>query len=127
MCGSYNEISDWWKGVQNILVDSTNPFNALTAALACRAVTIGIQINKDHLQNSFKDDNGNEKEDEKNGNKLEKVAENKEKSSTSKEKDKNDDELVNTGDWEKVSKDTCQFSMLMGTLEDISVLDAVVR
>lgn len=99
--------------------------------MACRAVTIGIQINKDHLQSSFKDDNGNEKEDEKNGNKPEKVKKNKKlEASSSKDGVKtedDEDQSLNIGDWEKVSKDTCQFSLLIGTLEDICVLDAVVR
>lgn len=104
----------------------------MTAALVCRAVTIDKQINKDRLQNSFKDDNGNEKEDEKNGNKSEKLDEAKSKEKNSSpdrdEKEEEDDEkAMNISDWEKVSKDTCQFSLLMGTLEDISVLDAVVR
>lgn len=105
-------------------MNSSNPFSALTAAMACRAVSITMQRNKDRLQTSFKDNNGNEGEDEKNGNKTEKMEEdndNKDNSSPEEET------VSNISDWVNVSKDTCQFSLLIGNLEDITVLDAIIR
>lgn len=123
ICTSYNETSYWWQDVRSILIESDNPFNALTAAMACRAVSITMQRNKDRLQTSFKDGNGNEGDDEKNGNKLEKMEEDDEKEDNSSP----EESVCNISDWENVSSDTCQFSLLIGHLEDIAVLDAIVR
>lgn len=105
-------------------MESDNPFNALTAAMACRAVSVTMQRNKDRLQTSFKDNNGNEEDDEKNGNEPEKMEEDDEKEDNSSPEDES---VSNISDWENVSKDTCQFSLLIGNLEDIAVLDAIVR
>ncbi|OAD61467.1 Rab3 GTPase-activating protein non-catalytic subunit [Eufriesea mexicana] len=86
ICAENNEISLWWKKVRNILVDSTNPFNALSAALMCRAVAMSIEGSKEKY-----------------------------------------DEVYNlTNEWENVTKDSCQFTLLIGNLEDITILDAVV-
>ncbi|KAL7296960.1 hypothetical protein TKK_0009400 [Trichogramma kaykai] len=117
-----NEASRWWKDVQNILIQSTQPFNALTAAIACRAVAASMQRNKDTMKTTFfKDDNGND--DEKNGNKLEKMDESADREDMSSIEDET---ISNHSDWENVSKDTCQFSLLAGNLEDIAILDAIV-
>ncbi|OXU28898.1 hypothetical protein TSAR_008176 [Trichomalopsis sarcophagae] len=123
ICTSYNEVSYWWRDVRNILMESDNPFNALTAAMACRAVSISMQRNKDQLQTSFKDDNGNEGDGEKNVNEPEKMEEDDEKEDNSSPEEES---VSNISDWENVSKDTCQFSLLIGNLEDIAVLDAIV-
>ncbi|XP_014218423.1 rab3 GTPase-activating protein regulatory subunit isoform X2 [Copidosoma floridanum] len=120
---SYNEVSTWWKDVQNILIHSEYPFNALTAAMACRAVSVNIQRNKDRLVASFKDDNGNDKEDDKNGNKSGSMKEDKEKDDNSSPEEET---IGNISDWENVSRDACQFSLLIGNLEDISILNAIV-
>jgi hypothetical protein len=39
-----------------------------------------------------------------------------------------DDEThSSTSEWENVSRDTCQWSLLIGQLEDVALLDAVLR
>ncbi|KZC10899.1 Rab3 GTPase-activating protein non-catalytic subunit [Dufourea novaeangliae] len=95
ICAENNEISLWWKNVRTILSDSTNPFNALTAALACRAVATCLEKYKE---------------------KCEPVP-----------NAKLNDEMYNlTSEWENVTKDSCQFTLLIGNLEDITILDAIV-
>lgn len=114
---SYNKVSIWWKKVQDVLLNSEYPFNALTAAMVCRAVSVSIQRNKDRsLAGCYKDcdDNKNDFEE-----KLKKT--NRDDKSSSEEEIMN-----NIGDWENVSRDACQFSLLIGNLEDISILDAIV-
>jgi hypothetical protein len=39
-----------------------------------------------------------------------------------------DDEThSSTSEWENVSRDTCQWSLLIGQLEDVALLDTVLR
>ncbi|XP_011502639.1 PREDICTED: rab3 GTPase-activating protein non-catalytic subunit [Ceratosolen solmsi marchali] len=123
ICTSYNEVSRWWRDVRNILINSTDPFNALTAAMACRAVSITMQKNKDRLQTSIKSDfNENEAEDEKVISKSEKLV----RDNVKEDGNSSPEEVSNLNDWESVSKDTCQFSLLIGNLEDVAILNAIV-
>lgn len=112
--------------MRNILSESSNPFNALTAAMVCRAVAMTIEKNKDKAAYSskVKDDNGNEGEDAENGNSVEKMEENPDKES---EQTPEEETYSSASEWENVSKDTCQFTSLIGNLEDITILHAVVR
>lgn len=121
ICPETNEISLWWKKVRNILSDSTNPFNALSAALMCRAVAMSIEKYKERSCNESEDDNDQGKTDVENANSPKEIKQ---------EQDhvKVDDEVYNlTGEWENVTKDSCQFTLLIGNLEDITILDAIVR
>lgn len=114
----------WWKNVRNILSDSTNPFNALTAGLACRAVAMSLEKCKDKRNNKVQDNNGNEEDDIKNVNELTEVKPLRDSISNL----KLDDEAYNlTSEWENVTNDSCQFTLLIGNLEDITILDAIVR
>ncbi|XP_066592229.1 rab3 GTPase-activating protein non-catalytic subunit [Prorops nasuta] len=123
ICADYNETSSWWRNVRHVLAESTNPFNALTATLACRAVAVTLESYKDKLRNTKEnDDNGNEDEDKENGN----IGEHSEKCEEKRILVPEEESLNSSNDWENVSKDTCQFSLLAGNLEDITVLQAVV-
>ncbi|XP_043526557.1 rab3 GTPase-activating protein non-catalytic subunit isoform X1 [Frieseomelitta varia] len=122
ICAEYNEISLWWKKVRNILLDSTNPFNALTAALMCRAVAMSIERYKEKCNNKTEDNNDQEEKDVENKNDLEEG-----KHQDSVNNSKSNDEIYNlTNEWENITKDTCQFTLLIGNLEDITILDAIV-
>lgn len=125
ICVEYNEVSLWWKTVRTILTESTKPFNALTAALACRAIAIILEKYKEKLQNQkLLETNGNEGEDIKNINNVTNIdkTENKPSDITP------DDEMYSSiSEWENVSNDTCQFTLLIGNLEDITILNAVIR
>lgn len=124
ICAENNEISSWWREMRSILSDSTNPFNALTAAMVCRAVAIVIEKTRDKAYvNKVKDDNGNEGEDAENGNSVEKMEENLDKESG---QTPEEETYSSTSEWENLSKDTCQFTSLIGNLEDITILHAVV-
>ncbi|XP_076636420.1 rab3 GTPase activating protein isoform X2 [Colletes latitarsis] len=108
ICAEYNEISLWWKNVRNILSDSTNSFNALSAALACRAVAMFLVKHKEKWVDKIQDNNDTEK--------IECVS-----------NLKLDNEIYNlTSEWENVTKDSCQFTLLIGNLEDITILDAII-
>lgn len=125
ICVEYNETSQWWKNVRTILTESTKPFNALTAALTCRAIAVIMERYKEKLQNQKSlGTDGDEGEDIKNGNNMIKLND-----VESKAIDITPDEETysSTSEWENVSKDTCQFTLLIGNLEDITVLDAVVK
>ncbi|XP_076244895.1 rab3 GTPase activating protein isoform X2 [Calliopsis andreniformis] len=123
ICVEYNEISMWWKNVRSILSDSTNPFNALTAALACRAVAMSLEKYKEKHSNKTEDNNDNEKGDVKNVDELTEVKQLEDNVSNL----KLDDEVYNlTSEWENVTNDSCQFTLLIGNLEDITILDAIV-
>lgn len=146
ICVDYNEISCWWKEVRNILTDSSNPFHALTAALACRAVGMRLENNSGlsnierptdnngnegtKVKNINEDENGKSVEKEergessKNGNQGKKMEESQEKEVTSSTEDETHS---SSSEWENVSKDTCQFSLLIANLEDITILSAIVR
>ena len=125
ICVDCNEISSWWKEVRNILSQSSNPFQALTAALACRAVGMRLENNLG-LSNS-EDETGisaEKGENSKNGNEEKEGEETREKENTS---SSGDETHSSFSDWENVSKDTCQFSLLIANLEDITILNAIVR
>lgn len=38
-----------------------------------------------------------------------------------------DETYSSTSEWENVSKDTCQFTLLIGNLEDITVLNTIIK
>nr|XP_012216087.1 PREDICTED: rab3 GTPase-activating protein non-catalytic subunit isoform X1 [Linepithema humile] len=124
ICTEYNEISLWWRNVRTTLTESTKPFNALTAALACRAIGMTLEKYKEKLQNQkLSEANGNEGEDVKNGNNVTEVDEVEKKSS---DVTPDDETYSSISEWENVSNDTCQFTLLIGNLEDITILSAVV-
>ncbi|XP_054006730.1 rab3 GTPase-activating protein non-catalytic subunit [Hylaeus anthracinus] len=123
ICAKYNEISLWWKNVRNILSDSTNPFNALSAALACRAVAMSLEKYKEKCVDKSQDNNDIEEKDVKNENNLTEVQEVEDRVNDL----KLDNETYNlSSEWENVTKDSCQFTLLIGNLEDITILDAIV-
>ncbi|EGI58384.1 Rab3 GTPase-activating protein non-catalytic subunit [Acromyrmex echinatior] len=124
ICVEYNEVSSWWKNVRTILTESTKPFNAFTAALACRATAMTLEKYKEKLQNEKRlENNGNEDEDIKNGNNVTKTDEIQIKSN---DVTPDDETYSSISEWENVSNDTCQFALLIGNLEDIAVLNAVI-
>lgn len=111
--------------MRTILTESTKPFNALTAAMACRAIAVIAERYKERLQSQkslgIDEDEG---EDIKNGNNAAKADEVESKAN---DITPDDETYSSTSEWENVSKDTCQFTLLIGNLEDITVLNAVVR
>ncbi|XP_017879707.1 rab3 GTPase-activating protein non-catalytic subunit isoform X3 [Ceratina calcarata] len=124
ICAEYNEISLWWKKVRNILADSINPFNALTAALVCRAVAMSVEKYREKCVNEIQSNDDQGIKDIKKENDLNvEVEQHRDYVSNL----KSDDEVYNlTSEWENVTKDSCQFTLLIGNLEDITILDAVV-
>ncbi|XP_068975314.1 rab3 GTPase-activating protein non-catalytic subunit isoform X1 [Bombus flavifrons] len=123
ICAEYNEISLWWKKVRNILLDSTNPFNALTAALMCRAVAMSVEKYREKCNNKTEDNNVQEEKGIKNENDMKEIKQHQDSVNNL----KSDDEVYNlTNEWEDITKDTCQFTLLIGNLEDIAILDAIV-
>lgn len=125
ICVEYNEVSSWWKNVRTALSESTKPFNALTAALACRAISVTLEKHKEKLQyQKLLEINGKEGEDIKNGNDIAKVDKMETKSS---DVTPDDETYSSISEWENVSNDTCQFTLLTGNLEDITILDAIIR
>ncbi|XP_050481312.1 rab3 GTPase-activating protein non-catalytic subunit isoform X2 [Bombus huntii] len=123
ICAEYNEISLWWKKVRNILLDSTNPFNALTAALMCRAVAMSVEKYREKCNKKTEDNNVQEEKGIKNKNDMKEIKQHQDSINNL----KSDDELYNlTNEWEDITKDTCQFTLLIGNLEDIAILDAIV-
>lgn len=125
ICAEYNEVSLWWKNVRTTLTESTKSFNALTAALACRAISMTLEKYKEKLQNhKLSEANGNKREDVKNGNNVNEVDEIEKKSS---DVTPDDETYSSISEWENVSNDTCQFTLLIGNLEDITILNAVIR
>lgn len=128
ICVEYNEISLWWKNVRAILTECTKPFNALTAALACRATAMTLEKYKERLQSqkvAQLENNGNEEENVKNGNTVTKidVLENNKPNDVTPD----DETYSSISEWENVSNDTCQFALLIGNLEDITILNAIIR
>lgn len=125
ICVEYNEVSLWWKNVRTILTESIKPFNALTAALACRAIAMILEKHKEKLQNQkLLETNGNEGEDNKNINNITDLDETENKPS---DITPDDETYSSISEWENVSNDTCQFTLLIGNLEDITILNAVIR
>ncbi|XP_011310795.1 rab3 GTPase-activating protein non-catalytic subunit [Fopius arisanus] len=84
------EISSWWVDIRGILMGSSRPFQALTAALACRSVEIRQQNRRDMLSNY-----------EMKG-------------------------AIPEG-WKNLSNETCQFTLLIGNLEDVALLNAITN
>lgn len=125
ICAEYNEVSSWWRNIRTALSESTKPFNTLTAALACRAIGMTLEKHKETLQyQKLLEANGNEGEDIKSGNDISKVDKMETKSS---DVTPDDETYSSISEWENVSNDTCQFTLLIGNLEDITILDAIVR
>ncbi|XP_063982787.1 rab3 GTPase-activating protein non-catalytic subunit [Diachasmimorpha longicaudata] len=89
-------ISSWWGDIRSILMASPRPFQALTAALACRTVEISQQKRRDWIYN--KDGEAGESCDSEKGQ-----------------------------EWENITNDTCQFTLLIGNLEDVSLLNAIIN
>lgn len=122
ICAEYNEISLWWRKVRNILSDSMNPFNAFIAALVCRAVAMSVEKVKEKCSNNAQDNNAKGKDVSNSDDLLE-----RKKLVDSVSKLKLDDEVYSlTGEWENVTKDSCHFTVLIGNLEDITILDAIL-
>jgi len=124
ICVGYNEISLWWKNVRTILTESTKPFNAFTAALACRATAMTLEKYKEKLQNQKQLGNNGNEEEEKDGNDVIKTNEMQSKPN---DVTLDDETYSSINEWENVSNDTCQFALLIGNLEDITILNAVIR
>ncbi|CAL7946204.1 unnamed protein product [Xylocopa violacea] len=123
ICGEYNEMSLWWKKVRNILSDSTNPFNALCAALMCRAVAMSVEKYKEKCINKTQDNDDQERKDINNENDSKEMQQHRDYVCSL----KSDDEVCNlASEWENITKDSCQFTLLIGNLEDITILDAIV-
>ncbi|XP_026732336.1 rab3 GTPase-activating protein regulatory subunit [Trichoplusia ni] len=78
---AYNEISTWWQGIRDILVEMPCPLRSMTVAMACKAVS--------------------------------KIFETK-----TQEKD---EEI-----WESVTKENAKWGILIGKLEDISILSIIL-
>ncbi|XP_012523480.2 rab3 GTPase-activating protein non-catalytic subunit isoform X1 [Monomorium pharaonis] len=122
----YNEVSSWWKSVRAILTESTKPFNAFTAALACRATAIALEKYKEKLQNEkrFGNNENQDEQDIKNGNNPTKIDEMESKPTNDITPD--DETYSSISEWENVSNDTCQFTLLIGNLEDVAILNAII-
>lgn len=128
ICVEYNEVSLWWKNVRAILTESTKPFNAFTAALACRAIVVTLEKYNERLQSqkiakleSNRDEEGNVK----NGNGVTKIG--VLESDKPSDVTPDDETYSSISEWENVSNDTCQFALLIGNLEDIAILSAIVK
>nr|CAD7424763.1 unnamed protein product [Timema monikensis] len=106
----YNELSPWWRSVRSQLMDSTNPLMALTGAMVCRAVALSVERTKESAwSDPVEDVEKNRREGE------EKVS------------FPDEDTHSSCSEWENVSHDSCQWTLLIGQLEDVAVLDAVIR
>ncbi|XP_011867748.1 PREDICTED: rab3 GTPase-activating protein non-catalytic subunit isoform X2 [Vollenhovia emeryi] len=118
ICVEYNEVSLWWRNVRAILTESTRPFSAFTAALACRATAMTLERYKERLQSQKSAKLGNSEE----GVTKTDVLENNKPNDVTPD----DETYSSISEWENVSNDTCQFALLIGNLEDIAILSAVV-
>ncbi|XP_034944441.1 rab3 GTPase-activating protein non-catalytic subunit [Chelonus insularis] len=119
ICVDYSQVSSWWNDARIILMNSNVPLQACTAALACRSVAVTLQKMKDLKdQKLIQSDEFSEQDN--NGNSLKKRVEvdNKPKA--------NESQGSPTGEWESVSKDVCQFSLIIGNLEDIANLYSII-
>lgn len=72
----YNEISPWWQGIRDILVDMSCPLRSMIVAMACKAVSRIFESREDA--------------------------------------------------WESVTKENAKWGLLIGKLEDISILSIVL-
>lgn len=128
ICVEYNEVSLWWNDVRAILTESTKPFDAFTAALACRAIAVTLEKYKERSRSrklAKLESNGDEEDDVRNGNGVTEidVLENDEPSDVTPD----DETYGSISEWENVSDDSCRFALLIGNLEDIAILNAVVK
>lgn len=84
-----------------------------------------LEKHKEKLQSQkLLETNGNEGEDVKNINNGTNIDETENKSS---DITPDDETYSSISEWENVSNDTCQFTLLIGSLEDITILNAVIR
>lgn len=83
----YNSTSKFWSEIREMLANSTHPFPAHIAALACHTVSQRIEQERE-LQSSNPDDSM---------------------------------EI-----WEKLTQENCEWSVLIGKLEDVSLLNIVL-
>ncbi|XP_043278054.1 rab3 GTPase-activating protein non-catalytic subunit isoform X2 [Venturia canescens] len=125
ICVEYNEISSWWSDVRFTLAESNKPFQALTAALACRAVATNFQRSKDSMGKKVTDDNGNERDEDlvNNANVSDKTPNPPVPEGNSSPED---EMFSSASEWENMSRDACQFTELIASLEDITILNAVL-
>ncbi|KAI4480653.1 hypothetical protein M0804_010206 [Polistes exclamans] len=123
ICVDYNESSLWWKDVRTVLTESLNPLHAYTAALACRAVAVTLEKYKDKTYNTTEETCDSNKNDADNNDPQAKVDKNSEKSNLI----AHEEIYSSINEWENISKDTCQFTLLIGNLEDVMVLNTIVR
>ncbi|KAJ9600993.1 hypothetical protein L9F63_000831, partial [Diploptera punctata] len=113
ICAEYNDLSSWWQEVRNILMESINSFMALTAAIVCRAVALYIEKEKESK--------GIVREDKSNG-----VTSDTSPQQLSSATSPEDETHSSASEWENVSRDTCQWSLLISQLEDVALLDTVL-
>ncbi|XP_023289091.1 rab3 GTPase-activating protein non-catalytic subunit isoform X2 [Orussus abietinus] len=127
VCAKDNEVSTWWHEVRGMLTECSKPFNSLTAAMACRAVSITLEKKRDLFDQS--------KRMESHGVETMGLPDTSEPEGLEKqkytEKESSSNDALNTmcnlkSDWETVSKDGCQFTVLISHLEDLTILDYVV-
>ncbi|XP_067009858.2 rab3 GTPase-activating protein non-catalytic subunit isoform X1 [Anabrus simplex] len=119
ICAEYNELSSWWREIRTYLMESTNPFMALTSAIVCRAVALSVEKAKDlkHSKTPVVPVPAPEKTD--NGGSGD--------SSQDMSMSPDDETHSSVSEWENVSRDTCQWTVLIGQLEDLALLDAVLK
>lgn len=125
ICVDCNENSLWWKDVRTILTESLNPLQAYTAALACRAVAVTLEKYKEKMHNATEETSNSSKNDVHSSDNDTQITvqDNIEENNVV-----SHEEVQNSiSEWENVSKDMCQFTLLIGNLEDVMVLNAVVR
>lgn len=75
----YNESSDWWQSIRDMLVDMPCPLRSMIVAMACRVVVKLFEHNSEEEEN-----------------------------------------------WESVTKENAKWSILIGKLEDISILSIIL-
>lgn len=78
---AYNEISPWWQGIRDILVDMSCPLRSMIVAMACKAVSKMFEIKSHEKEESI---------------------------------------------WESVTKENAKWGILIGKLEDISILSIIL-
>lgn len=90
----------------------------------CRAVAMSVEKYREKCNNKTEDNNVQEEKGIKNENDMKEIKQHQDSVNNL----KSDDEVYNlTNEWEDITKDTCQFTLLIGNLEDIAILDAIVR
>uniref|UniRef100_A0A034VHQ1 Rab3 GTPase-activating protein regulatory subunit n=1 Tax=Bactrocera dorsalis TaxID=27457 RepID=A0A034VHQ1_BACDO len=87
---AYNEISQWWQDIREILLDCPKSFGLL-AAIVCKSVA--AKLRRGYREGSCDEGSQTEEEDK----------------------------------WEQISHDQAQWGLLIGKLEDISILGATVE